>query len=196
MLATVPQGFAFAAATYGFGKHLSCLNLGQAFDILKLQYIGEVPGFLCMLFARLSICIFLLRLFTTNKSWRITIYVIIGLNIFVNLASAVVPLLRCRPTSKAWIIVEEGYCWDATYQQNESIAQGALSALMDLALAFLPIYFMAKVQVSFAKKVMICGLMSLGFFTALCAILRSVYIPTASSPDATCKSCSPGVKAR
>lgn len=77
----------------------------------QIQYISEVPLVLSTLFSRVSICLFLLRLFAINISWRWTLYVIIGLTTAANIASATITLIQREPTAQLWNPMLPGTCW-------------------------------------------------------------------------------------
>ena len=96
----------------GLGKHIGCISLTGLIHVSKLIIIGEVLLLFSTLFSRVSICVFLLRIFTVNKSWRWTLYAIIGLTTALNVILAVTNFSQCTPRAKLWNPLLPGKCWD------------------------------------------------------------------------------------
>ena len=184
MLCIVAWGLSLAQTPYGFGRHAGCSTPERIAEQLKLQYTAEIPLIISTLFSRLSICIFLLRLFSINKAWRWSLWAIAILTTITNIASATIILLQCTPRAKLWNPTIPGHCWAphvqvdiGNYQGGKSNAMRhlwiqlrlrtkpytkAMSAFLDICLSLLPIYILSKLQLSTKIKIGICGLMSLG----------------------------------
>lgn len=62
------------------------------------------------MFIRISICLFLLRLFGNKKRWRWALYSIMAFVTATNLSSAAVFLSECRPLKKVWDPSVPGTC--------------------------------------------------------------------------------------
>ena len=131
------------------------------------------------MFTKISICFFLLRLFTTHKRWRWFIYSIVFFIVAINSSSTVITIAQCRPISKIWDPSVPGSCWSPYVRVANSYYQGgqpsdfalletklifhkAASAFSDLLLAMLPIVFLWDIQITFKVKIGICCLMGLG----------------------------------
>ena len=132
---------------------------------------------------KISICLFLLRMFGKNKRiWRSGLYSIMAFSIATYLGSVAVIYASCRPVQKSWNPDIPGICWRpriyiaiAEYNGSESplsIAKGkstmlmchpAISILSDWTLASLPIVFIWNIQMSIKIKVGIITLMGAGF---------------------------------
>ena len=97
---------------YGLGQHIGCIQLTGLIHLSKFIIIGEVLLVFSTLFSRVSICLFLLRIFTVNKSWRWTLYTIIGLTTVVNIILVATNLSQCKPRAKLWNPLLPGKCWD------------------------------------------------------------------------------------
>lgn len=178
---------------YGLGRHIGCLSLTDIILADKYQAIGEIPIMISTLFSRVSVCLFLLRIFAVNISWRWTLYIIIALTAGTNIACGTAIMLRCQPLAKEWNPAIPGRCWTPTNQVTVGQVQGAISVFLDLALSVLPIYCMWKIQMSWRRKAAICGIMSLGVFTACCALVRIIILGHISGEDVTWDSTLPSL---
>lgn len=137
------------------------------------------------MFTRISICIFLLRIFNTKKYWRWGLYTIIAFVTVTQIPSALALLVQCQPVQKWWNPTIPGKCWSSQAQISLGDYNGAVSVFCDWLLATLPIVFLWNVQISSRIKAGICCLMGIGFFSGLCAILRTVYFQKPAVADFT-----------
>lgn len=109
---------------YGLGRHIGCLSKTDIINTVKLQAIGEIPIIISTLFSRVSVCLFLLRIFAVNVSWRWTLYVIIALTAGTNIACGTAIMLRCQPLAKEWNPAIPGRCWTPVNQVAVGQVQG------------------------------------------------------------------------
>ena len=172
----------------GIGRHMQYLSRSPDFmarlsQALKIETIAEVIIICSLIFTKISICLFLLRIFgKNNKIWRWGLYSIMAFSVATNLASIAVIYPSCRPVQKFWNPEVPGICWRprvyiaiAEYNGSESplcifrqqgtmlMCHPAIGVLSDWALASLPIVFMWNIQMSIKIKVGISALMGAGF---------------------------------
>lgn len=105
-------------------------------------------------------------------------------NLFVKILAAFVALgyvvimityfaVYCRPFSQYWAMpVENMQC--ATYQ-NYSITQAVFNISSDFAMLAIPIPLLLKTQIPRKKKLILCGVFSLGIFVIIAAILNKYF---------------------
>lgn len=96
---------------YGLGRHIGCLSSTQVVTADKVQAIGEIPVMASTAFSRISICLFLIRIFSVNTRWRWTLYIIIALTAGTDIACGTAILLQCHPRAKMWDPAIPGTCW-------------------------------------------------------------------------------------
>lgn len=87
---------------------------------LKWQQLTQPTSILSVTFTRISICFFLLRIFRTDRRWRIGLYSIATFAFVTGLATAVVTMTQCHPIPKLWNPLLPGTCWNI----NTTIAIG------------------------------------------------------------------------
>jgi hypothetical protein len=114
--------------------------------------------------------------------WRITqnlrsnLYIKI-LSVYVALGFVVIMIcyyaIYCRPFSQYWAMpVKDMQC--ATYQRY-SITQAVFNISSDAVMFVIPIPLIMKAQLKKARKVVLVGVMSLGLFTIIAAILNKYF---------------------
>ena len=78
---------------------------------LKWQQMTQPTSILSVTFTRISICFFLLRIFRTDRRWRIGLYSIATFAFVTGLATAVITVTQCHPIPKLWNPMLPGTCW-------------------------------------------------------------------------------------
>lgn len=100
----------------GVGRHQYYLNLSPQLllresNALALVYISETIFTFSTMFTRISICIFLLRIFGNKRVWRWGLHFIIAFVTVTSLAAGISVLLQCQPIRKVWKPSQPGTCW-------------------------------------------------------------------------------------
>ena len=149
---------------------------------LKWSSISSPIGILSGLCTRISICLFLLRIFGAIPKWRWGLYSIMAFLTATLIPSFVCLFAQCSPGQKQWDRSLPGHCWSANTMVHIGYFNGgeqrptsgftiraktkyrlAASVFCDWLLATLPIVFMWNVQMKVKTKVGICVLMGMGY---------------------------------
>ncbi|KAK0509025.1 hypothetical protein JMJ35_008396 [Cladonia borealis] len=157
-------------------KDGSPLYVPELFYGLKWQEVSQPTSILSVTFTRVSICFFLLRIFRTDRRWRIGLHAIAVFAFVTGVATAVVTVTQCQPISKLWNPLLPGTCWNLDTTIAIGDFQGAVAVICDWILATLPIVFMWNVQMSVKTKAGIVVLMSMGYFTGICTVVKTVLL--------------------
>ncbi|CAL8584531.1 hypothetical protein XPA_010122 [Xanthoria parietina] len=161
----------------GFGRHLYYLKRTPK-QIPRATFwhiIWQPTFFLSVTLTRISICFLLLRIFGVNRTWRLCLWGAGILILVISIPSFIMVFTQCRPYAKAWDpIGVPGYCWPADNNVKVALYSGTMAVIMDWLLATLPIAMLWNMQISKQRKVGICVLMGLGYFSGVCAIVRTV----------------------
>ena len=91
-----------------------------------------------------------------------------------NIPTFVFIFIQCKPYQKSWNAKLPGRCWSTDVSTKVGLYNGVVSVVIDWILASLPIVFLWDMQVSRKAKIGVCVLMSMGFFTGVTAIVRTV----------------------
>ena len=115
---------------YGLGKHIYTLPPEHIRQAVKWSFIQSLPLGLAAMFTKISIFIFLRRIFLTTQTkwtWTWSLHFINGVNIAANMASATTELAQCTPAAKLWDPTVPGSCWPRRTQAAVGIFQGGIS---------------------------------------------------------------------
>ncbi|EIT72321.1 hypothetical protein AO1008_11557 [Aspergillus oryzae 100-8] len=174
----VVLGLVLGATSYGFGRHVKYVGHDHATYSMKLLRICEFLLIFTTVFLKISISLFLKRLFLTSKKWRVFFWCFIAFNTITSVLDAAVIFPQCTPVELNWDKSVEGHCWSANAIDAIGITQGAIAASTDFALSILPIVFLWNIKLPKRVKVGICGIMALGFASGAFAIARTVLVPS------------------
>lgn len=123
-----------SAVAYGWGRQYLTLDPADVVTTLKLQFALQTTWIFTLCFVRLSVACSLLR-FGTDKLWRWTLYILMGLQVLISSSYVVIQFGQCRPVASNWEHVPDVKCWDV----NAIVDYGWAIAGMDYpyALKFL-----------------------------------------------------------
>ena len=166
------------------GKHFATLTHEQSIRTLKMLWAAMFMTPSAEAFAKISISIMLIRI-TTSFRWKVFFYTLIGIFTSITVITLVADTTLCRPITLLWDYSGKGSC-NTTAEAYTAYLQGGKvspksayqytgddtvadviykvsAAVYDVLLALSPIFLLWKVQISFHRKLLICGLLSLGF---------------------------------
>lgn len=150
---------------YGFGRHKIFLTKWQYIEFQKYSYGEWIQTFQTLLFTKISICFFLLRI-PVKKYFIRPIQVAIVILIVSNIILTLVWILQCNPIASAWNKQTPGTCFTDAQLQRIIISQALISIISDFLLAFFPIVLLWKVQIAVRIKLGLCALMGIGLMYA------------------------------
>ena len=104
---TVHYSFQFLSGDYS----TKAQALQEATTALKWSSIAAPIGIFSGLCTRLSICLFLLRIFRTRREWRWGLYALMIFVTAVVIPTIVSLLAQCSPVQKQWDPLVPGKCW-------------------------------------------------------------------------------------
>jgi hypothetical protein len=107
--------------------------------------------------AKISVCLFLLRIFQ-SRSFRIINYTLIGISTAIGITWALVDGLRCNPVHLAWdgwANEEPGTCIDFI---DAILGNCLVNIFVDAIIIVMPVYEVSKLQLPLQKKLSV-GLM-------------------------------------
>ena len=113
-----------ASVHYGVGQHAVYLKPAQIAQATEWNRMSGMPFVLSTMFTRLSISIFLYRLFATKKAAKWALYPIIVINVAENIVAFTTIPAQCRPVQKLWSPDTPGTCWDLKVETDIRLLQG------------------------------------------------------------------------
>jgi len=180
-MALLLLAFNAVEVSFGYGRHEYYLTPKQQIESTKYNILATVAVVLGPCLAKISICLFLLRLLgdAVAKKRKFFLYVLMLVLFVYNVVDIITILVQCRPTSKIWNRKAQGSCWDPNVQDGFAYMQGgmsatvrphwrhvdhsiALSAFSAFALSAFPVLVLKDLQLNLQTKIALCLLLGLG----------------------------------
>ncbi|RAO65756.1 uncharacterized protein BHQ10_001768 [Talaromyces amestolkiae] len=176
----VVMGLVIGGTSNGIGRHIQFLenDIHAATYSIMLMRIAEFMLIISTVFVKISISLFLKRLFPTSKRWKAFFWAFIVFNTLTSLIDAAVIFPQCTPVALNWDKTIEGHCWSDTAINALGIAQGTIAAATDFVLSILPIVFLWNIKIIWRVKIGVCAIMALGFASGGFALARTVLVPS------------------
>ncbi|KAK8095686.1 cfem domain-containing protein [Apiospora kogelbergensis] len=170
-LSMPPTVFSVLLSNNGLGRDMWTLPMQNIENVLFLYYLGEIFYFAALAVNKISILIFILRVFP-DQSFRRIVYGVIGLTAAYGISFVVATMLQCQPLNYSWKQIDstiQGKC-------NNIHLQGWMSAILnivvDLIILVLPLKQLYALQTNLKKKIMIMVMFSLGIFVTIVSAIR------------------------
>ena len=127
----------------------------------KYSFANWIQTFQTLMFTKISICFFLLRIPVQRRYIRPVQAAIVFL-VITNIVLTLLWILQCHPVDKAWDKQKPGHCFTDAQKQRIIMAQALISIISDFLLALFPTVLLWKVQIATRVKAGLCILMGLG----------------------------------
>ncbi|KAK8083846.1 hypothetical protein PG996_002627 [Apiospora saccharicola] len=170
-LSMPPTVFSVLLSNNGLGRDMWTLPMQNIENVLFLYYLGEIFYFAALAVNKISILIFILRVFP-DKNFRRVTYGVIGLCSAYGIAFVFATMFQCQPINYSWKQIDStvpGKC-------NDIHLQGWMSAILnivvDLVVLILPLKQLYALQTNLKKKIMIMIMFSLGIFVTIVSAIR------------------------
>ncbi|KAI1130276.1 hypothetical protein F5Y10DRAFT_236215 [Nemania abortiva] len=173
---------ALLSARYGLGKHTATLSHESVVQAKKFSYATEITYGLTMIFAKISIALFLLRV-TVHRAQRWIIYIITTLTCVAGLTLVFIVAFQCKPLSKAWDSDQPGSCISIQAIPIATYTYSALAVVTDLTFTVLPLFIVWHLQMDRRTKLSLVPIFSLALLASLAVVIRIPLIPDFAKPD-------------
>lgn len=171
----IGTSFLSVAVHYGYGNHFAIvLSEGNLRDALLYTMIWSSFSLLMIALAKFSVVSLLIEAQGTILSfqkWFLTFLVVISL--CTTIVDLFLLWFQCDPPKRAWDWESPNDCRLSRVNYNFTIFSGAWSAFADLALTMYPVYFIYAFQMSWTKRLALGGILAMGVFSCICAIMRT-----------------------
>lgn len=108
----------------GFGRHVQYLNPHQLQEFQKYTYAEWIQTFATLMWTKVSICLFLLRI--PVAKWLIRpLQVALVMLIVSNVILTILWIVQCRPLAAAWDESLEGVCLSKDQLRSIIFAQAS-----------------------------------------------------------------------
>ncbi|CCE32857.1 related to integral membrane protein pth11 [Claviceps purpurea 20.1] len=150
---TVTCSIQFEGVQSGVGRHNAAFtNEDDLVTALMLQALGVAIYILNMMFIKLSIGVFLLRI-ATQKAYIWTIRIFLAIITLWSIGFFIWNLLQCTPIEKQWDFrITDGQCADAGEVLTAAYCLSAMTIVTDWFFALIPIPMLWRIKMSTQAK--------------------------------------------
>ncbi|KAK2046231.1 integral membrane protein [Colletotrichum somersetense] len=166
-------GIEIASADLGFGSHYWNVDLANSRKLIQLFYAIEMLYILIQVFAKISILLFLSRIFLA-RWFQLTVRSLIVVMLLHGLAFVLATAFQCAPTSSMW---------DTDNPDRKCLNVGAIwysgagiSLVEELAILCLPVPELVKLRINMRHKMALSFMFSLGLFACTTTMIRIKYM--------------------
>ncbi|KAI1170431.1 hypothetical protein F4777DRAFT_117851 [Nemania sp. FL0916] len=148
----------------------------QLIDLLKWSWVSNPFAVAVSVTARLSIAIFLIRLFGVRAWYKWSMITFTAMLLIIGILNIIIVFVQVRPVEALWdfrIMVPR---WDPSVQQIfSSVLHGYLAA-SDLLFALMPVIFVWRLNTSIRRKIQLTLVLALSIITFAIALVKLVLI--------------------
>jgi hypothetical protein len=168
---------------YGLGLPIKDRPKENAGPYMRVNYAGRPFYQLGISFFKIALLISYLRLLqgTDKRTYRLIVWISIGLIFLAHLGCTLSLVFACNPVNKSW---DPTITWGSCLPNGPSFTGYAVVTIVsDIVVAIIPIPLLLKLNVSTKKKVGLIGIFLLGLFTTVCSIMRYLQIDRIQNGD-------------
>ncbi|KAI6815787.1 hypothetical protein KC364_g11140 [Hortaea werneckii] len=160
----------------GLGKHFPCLSDKDRSVLAHWQFFHNLSVMFGVVFVKLSIAFFLMRL-APKPEWKRYLWGAIVFLVCFMIACAGTLIFSCTPVSASWNhslqLLPSTRCFSAKTFSSIGLFNSIINILTDLVFAILPIPIIVKLKVNLRTKCILVFVLSLGFVACAAAIAKA-----------------------
>ncbi|RJE18617.1 integral membrane protein [Aspergillus sclerotialis] len=175
-LAVVIFGLNASMVHYGFSHHMwDIVPLDNITKAYKRFYAYVLVYKIQISLAKISVCLFLLRIFRST-TFRYITYTMMGINTAIAIAWVFGDAFRCQPIHLAWTGWENAEPGKCINFNQSTIANAFVNIIVDAAMVVMPMYEVTKLSLSIRKKLGVILMFAVGLVLTVVGILRAVVL--------------------
>ncbi|KAJ4111322.1 hypothetical protein NW768_011896 [Fusarium equiseti] len=168
----------------GFGRHMNTISEENLRTINLNTIVGAAFGIIATTTSKTSFAITLYRIATNVWMKYFLIFVIVTINISMNLVW-IFGLAKCSPLARVFDKKVPGTCWDPKALLQFQLFAAYYSAVLDFVLALLPWAILMRMTMRRRERLGVAVAMSLGAIAGMTGIVKSVLVVNMKSQDIT-----------
>ncbi|KAB2580903.1 Cation-transporting ATPase 4 [Lasiodiplodia theobromae] len=174
---------ALTSANSGLGAYDEKLTAAERVTALKWFYLAQVFFCISILFAKVSIALQLVRVASQKRPYLIGLWVIVGIIVLSLSFTTIFLLSQCTPIQANWLSTTPGAkCLPTLAVTVVSFVQSGINIITDWLCAVLPIPLLWDVKMNSNTKMSVVGLLGLGIFASVSAMIRLKYTVSYMNP--------------
>ncbi|KAG6241814.1 hypothetical protein E4U23_007088 [Claviceps purpurea] len=181
---TVTCSIQFEGVQSGVGRHNAAFtNEDDLVTALMWQALGVAIYILNMMFIKLSIGVFLLRI-ATQKAYIWTIRIVLSIITLWSIGFFTWNLLQCTPIEKQWDFrITDGQCADAGEVLTAAYCLSAMTIVTDWFFALIPIPMLWRIKMSTQAKTTVIFILGIGIFASIATLIRFRFLTSIERTD-------------
>ncbi|KAH8706973.1 hypothetical protein GQ44DRAFT_493994 [Phaeosphaeriaceae sp. PMI808] len=156
----------------GYDEYIST---AARIKIGKLSFVMGMVSFWASSLSRISIGCMLLS-FPISKAWKITLWVLLAIQVVMPIGANIFTLLQCRPVRASWEPVSGAVCWSNQVSQIYGYIYAAFGTLSDIIFATMPVHIFWSLNRPLLERVLGIVLMGLGTIAAIASAMKIYHI--------------------
>ncbi|EYE94543.1 CFEM domain-containing protein [Aspergillus ruber CBS 135680] len=173
-LAIIAFALNISMVHYGFGMNIWDIVPQDNITIAYKYFFAFVLVYKALIsLAKISVCLFLLRIFQST-AFRYTTYTMIAINTAVAITWILTDSFHCIPVHLAWTgwaMEEQGTCINFI---ASTFANGFVNIVVDTVMVIMPVYEVSRLNLSVQKKVGVAVMLGMGLVLTAIGIIRVV----------------------
>ncbi len=166
------------SVSYGLGRHNVFLDPSNNLEAQKFLFVSQPPYAWALMFAKIAVCLTLLRILRESRAWRWFLYAMIVFQVCIAATINSFQLSLCKPISAIWDpSVPNPVCMPASTAQASIYATSAATILTDFILSSIPLTFIVQLQRPLREKIAIACIMGLGVLGGCASIYKTTLVP-------------------
>ncbi|KAH8667439.1 hypothetical protein BGZ60DRAFT_377245 [Tricladium varicosporioides] len=168
--------FILRAIHYGLGRHNTSMEQNDEIQALKYQALATLTYIADMMFIKLSIAIFLLRIAVQQRYiWILKISMAVVTVWTVAIFFYV--LFQCQPVQAQWDVrIKDAHCTTGGSFVSAAYSLSVMSIVSDWLYALLPIPMIWSIRMTIHAKVTVAIVLSLGIFASIATLIRLKFL--------------------
>ncbi|KAI6836183.1 hypothetical protein KC340_g5004 [Hortaea werneckii] len=160
----------------GLGRHFSCLSDEDRSVLAHWQFFHNLSVMFGVVFVKISIAVFLMRL-APKPEWKRYLWGAIVFLVCFMIACAGTLIFSCTPVSASWNHslqrLPSTRCFSAKTFSSIGLFNSIINILTDFIFAILPIPIVVKLKVNLRTKCTLVFVLSLGFVACAAGIAKA-----------------------
>ncbi|GAB1736169.1 hypothetical protein NU219Hw_g6844t1 [Hortaea werneckii] len=160
----------------GLGRHFSCLSDQDRSRLAHWQFFHNLSVMFGVVFVKISIAVFLMRL-APKPEWKRYLWGAIVFLVCFMIACAGTLIFSCTPVSASWNHslqrLPSTRCFSAKTFSSIGLFNSIINILTDFIFAILPIPIIIKLKVNLRTKCTLVFVLSLGFVACAAGIAKA-----------------------
>lgn len=121
---TIGMALVIVEVSYGYGRHKYYLTSHQLQEFQRYSFGEWIQTFATLMWTKISICLFLLRI-TISKAFIRPLQAAIAILVVSNVILTVLWAVQCNPVALAWDLTQQGTCFSVAQIDNIILAQAS-----------------------------------------------------------------------